>query len=96
MSMNTLPIGLFERSRITKFRTIPVIPSPKAMNRDGMIASQGSPTSSQIRVIEAHHMKVNLTSFWFWSVWNQNILLPLWWAANVIMVSSIPHTRGYQ
>tara|TARA_B100000579_G_scaffold434877_1_gene456781 strand:+ start:1678 stop:1926 length:249 start_codon:yes stop_codon:yes gene_type:complete len=63
MNMNTLPIGLFERFLITAFRTIPVTPSPNAMNSDGTIASQGSSTIYQIRVIEDHHINVNLTSF---------------------------------
>tara|TARA_B100000676_G_scaffold291074_1_gene325276 strand:+ start:1660 stop:1968 length:309 start_codon:yes stop_codon:yes gene_type:complete len=63
MNMKTFPMALFDLLRITAFLTTPVTPSPKAMNNDGMMASQGSPTNHQINDIEVHHMKANFTSF---------------------------------
>ena len=94
--MNTLPMGLFERFLTTAFLTTPVMPSPNAMKSDGTMASHGSPTTHQMNEMDVHHIRPNLTSFWFCSVWNQCMTTPARWDDHNRAVSNMPATIGYQ
>ena len=45
------------------FLAMPVTPSPKAMNSNGIMAKYGSPNNSHMRYTEAPAIKQKLTSF---------------------------------